>query len=42
MAKRLHGGCSPVKEQKYKERFFRIETTTTKGKTNKKHKKGRK
>lgn len=42
MTKRLRGGSSPLKQEKYKSRFARIETTTTKGKTNKKHKKGRK
>lgn len=42
MTKRLRGGCSPLKEAKYREHFFKIEEKTKKGKTNKKHKKGRK
>ena len=40
--KRLHGGSSPTKQEKYKQHFFKIEEKTSKGKTNKKHKKGRK
>ena len=42
MSKRLHGGSSPTKEAKYKAHFAKIEEKTSNGKTNKKHKKGRK
>ena len=42
MTKRLRGGSSPLKEQKYKDHFKKIEDKTSKGRTNKKHKKGRK
>ena len=42
MSKRLHGGSSPLKTEKYKQHFAKIEEKTKKGKTNKKHKKGRK
>lgn len=41
MTKRLHGGSSPTKEQKYKSHFSKIEKMTSKGKTNKKKKKSR-
>ena len=37
MSKRLHGGSSPLKEQKYKIHFDKIKDKTIKGKTNKKH-----
>lgn len=40
MSKRLHGGCSPTKAEKYKNHFKKIEEFTSKGKTNKKHRKG--
>jgi hypothetical protein len=39
MTKRLHSGCSPLKQQHYKEHFKKIEDKTKKGKTNKKHRK---
>ena len=42
MAKRLHGVASPLKQEKYKQHFSKIENKTSKGKTNKKHKKNRK
>ena len=42
MTKRLHGGSSPLKQEKYKYHFTKIEEKTSKGRTNKKHKKGRK
>lgn len=41
MSKRLRGGSSPTKEQYYKNHFAKIAEKTSKGKTNKKHKKGR-
>lgn len=41
MTKRLRGGSSPTKEQSYKNHFAKIADKTSKGKTNKKKKRGR-
>lgn len=40
MTKRLRGGSSPLKTQKYKDHFAKIANGTAKGKTNKKKRKG--